>query len=376
MLRSASLRPAQALLVCVLTIAIPVQAQQPQKMKIQESNFGKTDDGRDVARVTLTNAAGHSVGVMAFGATLLEVMVPDRDGKLDNVNLTFDSLKPYLGRHPYFGSTVGRFANRIANGHFTIDGQEFQVDKNLGQHHLHGGKLGFAHQLWAHTTYQVDDAVGVRFTYTSPDGEEQYPGTVTTTVDYRWTNRDELTISYEATTDTPTHLNLTNHSYWNLAGAGSGSALNHIATIHADQVLDVDSDLIPTGKLNEVAGSGLDFRTPTALGERIDQYPGPKGYDHCFVVRGKPGTLRPAAEVYDPKSGRVLAIETTQPGVQLYTGNHLPGDAGSAGAGSHEAFCLETQHFPDAPNQPEFVSTLIRPGQVLKETTVHRFSTR
>ncbi len=360
-----------------IVAAPPAEAQSDSPtMQIQQDIFGQTAQGDDVTRYTLTNSHGHSVRVMSFGATLLEVNVPDRNGKLANVNLVFDSLQPYLGSHPYFGSTVGRFCNRIELGKFTIDGTQYQLATNAGKHHLHGGKQGFAHQLFSHESYEKDGAVGVRFTYTSPDGEENYPGNVTTTVDYQWNDSDELVIAFEATTDAPTHLNLTNHSYWNLGGAGSGTALDHVATIHADQVLDVDDDLIPTGKLNDVAGTGLDFREPTDFGKRIDQYPGPKGYDHCFVVRGEAGKLRPAAEVYDPESGRVLQIETTQPGIQLYTGNHLGGNASSGGAASHDAFCLETQHFPNAPNRPSFLTTLIRPGDVLKETTVHRFSAR
>ncbi len=372
-LRQQSMLAIFTLGICTSAIAAPPPSDT---MQVHEDHFGKTADGKDVTRISLTNSHGHAVRVMSFGATLLDVNVPDRDGKLANVNLMFDSLDPYLGSHPYFGSTVGRFCNRIELGKFTIDGTEYQLATNAGKHHLHGGKLGFAHRWFAHASYRHADAVGVKFTYTSPDGEENYPGTVTVTVDYRWNDADELTISFEATSDAATHLNLTNHSYWNLGGVGSGTALDHVATIHADQVLDVDGDLIPTGKLNDVTGTGLDFREPTTFGKRIDQYPGSKGYDHCFAVRGDVGKLRVAAEVYDPESGRVLEIETTQPGIQLYTANHLGGNASSAGAASHEAFCLETQHFPNAPNRPTFVTTLVRPGEVLRETTVHRFSVR
>ncbi len=345
-------------------------------IQIQEDSFGTTPDGKSVSRVKLTNTFGHSVTVMSFGATLLEVHVPDRDGRIENVNLTFSSLAPYLGSHPYFGSSVGRFCNRIEQGKFSIDGVQYQLATNNGNHHLHGGNVGLSHRLFSHETYQTDVTAGVRFTYTSPSGEENYPGTVTITVDYQWNDAGELIISFHATTDAATHLNLTNHSYWNLSGAGSGSVHNHRVKIDADQVLDVDDDLIPTGTLNDVADSGLDFREPTAIGNRIDEYPGPKGYDHCFVVRGEVAKLRSAATVYDPNSGRLLEIETTQPGIQLYTGNHLTGNADSGGFGQHEAFCLETQHFPNAPNCPKFVSTLVRIGETLRETTVHRFSAR
>jgi aldose 1-epimerase len=343
-------------------------------MNIQSQPFGTTPDGRPVIRYTLTNAHGHHVSLMNWGATLLDVVVPDRNGKLANVNLSFDSLAPYLSGHPYFGSTVGRFCNRIEGGKFTIDGTAHQVTQNAGQHHIHGGKVNFTYQWWDGESLRTDSASGVRFRLTSPDGQEGYPGTVQATVEYTWNDDDELTVAFTATTDAPTHVNLTNHSYWNLAGAGSGSAMDHIATIHADQWLDVDSDLIPTGKLNDLAGTVLDFRTPKAFGERIEQLPATRGYDHCYVVRGRIGTLRPAARVVDPKSGRVLEIETTQPGMQLYTANHLPGDERSAGHGGHEAFCLETQHYPNAPNRDNFPSTLLRPGQTLREVTVHRFS--
>ena len=359
------------LLLAVISVS-SIHAQS--KMKIETSSFGKTADGKEVTRYVLTNGHGHSVAVMNFGATLLDVNVPGRDGKLANVNYCFDSLEPYLNGHPYFGSTVGRFCNRIGNAKFTIDGQEYPLTVNHGKHQLHGGKKNFTYQYWDGESFQTDDAVGVRFSLTSPDGQEGYPGTVQATVQYSWNDQNELAITFTATTDKPTHVNLTNHSYWNLAGVGSGTALNHVATISADQLLDVDDDLIPTGKLNDVEGTVFDFRQPRAFGERVNQLPKTKGYDHCYVVRGEPGQLRAAARVHDPASGRVLEIETTQPGMQLYTANHLPGNERSAGAGGHDAFCLETQHYPDAPNKPSFPSTLLRPGETMNETTVHRFS--
>ncbi len=342
-------------------------------MKIESKPFGTTQDGRDVTQFTLINAHGHRVSVMNWGATLLDVEVPDRDGKLANVNLSFDSLKPYVDGHPYFGSTVGRFCNRVEGGKFTIDGKEYQVTLNAGKHHLHGGKANFSYQFWEAEQYESDDAIGVRFTLTSPDGQEGYPGKAIVTVDYSWNDKSELKIAFTAKTDAPTHVNLTNHSYWNLGGAGSGSAMDHVAVIEADQWLDVDEDLIPTGKLNDVEGTVLDFRLPTSLGERLGQLSATNGYDHCYVVRGELGELRPAARVVDPASGRCLEIETTQPGMQLYTANHLPGNERSNGYGGHEAFCLETQHYPNAPNRPSFPTTLLEPGQTLREVTVHRF---
>ena len=344
-------------------------------MKTESTVFGQTNDGREVTKFTLTNAQGNSVSLMNWGASLLDVHVPDRDGKRDNVNLVFGTLQPYLGSHPYFGSTVGRFCNRIGYGRFVINGQEYQVTVNHGKHHLHGGEVNFSHLLWDAESYEAEGAAGVRFTLVSPDGDEGFPGEVTVTANYRWNDQNELTIEFTATSDAATHVNLTNHSYWNLGGAGSGKALDHVATIQADGTLDVDEELIPTGRTNSVEGTPFDFRTPQAFGERVGQLGSTGGYDHCYVLRGQPGSLRPAARVKDPKTGRVLEIETTQPGMQLYTANHLPGNESSAGHGGHDAFCLETQHYPDAPNHPGFSSTLLRPGQSLRETTVHRFTT-
>ena len=343
-----------------------------QTMSIQTNVFGTTPEGQDVTKYTLTNSHGNSVSVMTWGASLLDVNVPDRDGTRANVNLAFDTLEPYLDGHPYFGSTVGRFCNRIEEGKFTIDGKDYQVTTNAGKHHIHGGKKNFTYQNWEGEVVELAEGVGVRFHLTSPDGQEGYPGTVKASVEYRWNDSNELTVDFTATTDAPTHVNLTNHSYWNLGGAGSGSAMDHVATIEADQSRDVDEDLIPTGQLNDVEGTVLDFRTPTALGDRIGELTATKGYDHCYVVRGQAGQLRPAARVVDPKSGRVLEIETTQPGMQLYTANHLPGNERSNGYGGHEAFCLETQHYPNAPNRDSFPTTLLRPGDTLRETTVHR----
>jgi len=356
-----------------LFVPPPVHAQRSD-MKIETNVFGKTPEGREVTRFTLINSHGNRATVMNWGATLLEVEVPDRRGTRTNVNLVFDSLERYLSPHPFFGSTVGRFCNRIENAAFSIDGQDYQLTKNHGEHQLHGGRNNFAFQWWDAESYRADERVGVRFSLTSPDGHEGYPGTVRVTADYSWNDDNELTIDFAATTDAPTHVNLTNHSYWNLGGVGSGSALDHVATIEAGHWLDVDGDLIPTGEINDVEGTPLDFRTPTPLGKRIDQLPATKGYDHCYVIRGEPGTLRKAGRVVDPDSGRVLEIETTQPGMQLYTANHLPGTDASAGHGGHDAFCVETQHYPNAPNRPSFPSTLLRPGETLRETTVHRFS--
>jgi aldose 1-epimerase len=342
-------------------------------MKIESEVFGTTSDNQKVIRYTLVNSKGYSVSVMNFGATLLEVMVPDREGDVANVNLCFESFSSYESGHPYFGSSVGRFCNRIGEGKFQIDGADYQVTLNSGKHHLHGGKDNFSYRLWDSEILKEENTVGVCFTIFSKDGDEGYPGNLTARAVYKWNDENELTIEYSAETDAPTHVNLTNHSYWNLAGAGSGSVMGHITKIYADQWLDVDVDLIPSGIFNPVEGTPLDFREARCLGERISDLPNTKGYDHCYVVRGESGTLRSAAEVVDPVSGRKLEIETTQPGMQLYTANHLPGNERSNGYQSHHAFCLETQHFPNTPNISHFPTTLLRPGRSLRETTVHRF---
>lgn len=352
-------------------------------MSLVTTPFGQTKDGKPVQKTTLTNSHGHRVSVMNWGASLLEVEVPDRDGKLANVNMVFDSIDRYLDPHPGFGSSIGRFCNRIGLAKFDIDGETYQVTVNHGKHCLHGGEVNFSHKWWDADLISGKDAngnpeIGVRYSLVSPDGDEGFPGEVTVTAEYRWNDASELTIEFTATTTKPTHVNLTNHSYWNLAGiapgdGGASSIHDHVALLHCNETLDVDEDLIPTGTTSSVEGSPFDFLHPETFGKRIDQLPATKGYDHCYVVAGEPGKLRPAARVVDPKSGRTFEIETTQPGMQLYTANHLGGNDSSAGHKSHEAFCLETQHYPDACNHPNFKSTLLRPGDKLTETTVHRF---
>ncbi len=343
-------------------------------LKIESQVWGKSPAGQDCHLFTLVNSHGHSVQLCDWGATIITVNVPDREGNLANVNLNFSQLAGYLQRHPYFGATVGRFCNRIGKGKFSIDGREYSLVTNNNGNHLHGGTIGFDAQVWQAGTIQKDDRVGVRFQLTSPDGQEGYPGKLTVVAEYSWTNDNELAYTFTATTDKSTVVNLTNHAYWNLGGAGSGKITDHVLEIEADQSLDVDSGLVPTGKLLDVAGTPLDFRKPQAIGDRIDQLPATKGYDHCYVVRGEAGQLRRAARAVDPKSGRAMEVLTTQPGVQLYTGNHLGGNESSGGFGGHEGFCLETQHYPDAPNRPEFLTTRLNPGETLTETTIHRFS--
>lgn len=354
----------------LLGFAEPVQqkADSPP-MSVHRSDFGKMSDGQAVDLYTLTNSHGNIIKLTNYGAIITSVEVPDRDGKLVNVNLNYPSLEGYLGRHPYFGSTVGRFCNRIAEGKFTLDGKSYTLVQNNGPNHLHGGTVGFDKLLWKAEELNTDSAVGVRFSVTSPDGQEGYPGALSVVAEYTWNDANELAFTFKATTDQPTVINLTNHSYWNLAGASSGDVLAQELKLACDKYLVVDDTLIPTGDYADVAGTPLDFLDFHKLSERIDMLPMTKGYDHCYVVNGDAGVLRSCAVAKDPKSGRVMEVLTTQPGVQLYTGNHLGGEYIQ-----HAGFCLETQHYPDSPNKPEFPTTRLNPGETFVETTVHRFS--
>lgn len=355
---------------------------QPQGVIVSMTHdvkpFGKTREGQDVTLHTLTNVKGMRVKLINYGATVISVEVPDRSGKNANVTLGFPNLDGYLQRHPFFGSTVGRYGNRIAGGKFTLDGKTYTLVTNNGPNHLHGGSKGFDAVVWKAEPVTAADSVGVKFGYTSADGEEGYPGKLEVTATYTLTNDNELRIDYAAMADKPTVVNLTNHCYWNLAGAGSGDILKHELTLAADQYLPIDDTSIPTGKPAAVRGTPFDFTMPHAIGERIGELKRDahktKGYDHCYVLRGQQGKLELAARVKDPASGRVMEILTTEPGVQLYCGNFLDGGAGAGGYKQHEGFCLETQHYPDSPNKPDFPSTVLRPGQTFNSATVHRFS--
>ncbi|MHB8971186.1 MAG: aldose epimerase family protein [Pirellulaceae bacterium] len=344
-------------------------------MKVSTSVFGKTADGKQVDLYTCVNAHGLVMKVMTYGAIVVELQTPDRQGKLANITLGFDKLDGYLGDHPYFGATVGRYANRIAQGKFSLDGQLSTLATNNGPNHLHGGKVGFSRVVWNAAPVQNADAVGVTFTYTSQDGEEGYPGTLQATVVYTLTNDDEMRIDYTATTSKSTPINLTNHCYWNLGGAGSGTILNHQLMLAADKYLPVDTTLIPTGELAAVRGTPFDFTQPKTIGMRIDQVTGdPPGYDHCYVLRTQDGSLALAARACHRESGRMMEIYTTQPGIQFYTGNFLDGTAANGGFLRNEGFCLETQHYPDSPNRPSFPSAILRPGETYHQTTVHKFA--
>jgi aldose 1-epimerase len=346
--------------------------------KVEKVPFG-TADGKPVDLYVLTDSGGMVAKVMTYGATLTELDVPDRNGKMDDVVLGFDTLAGYLGKEPYFGATVGRVGNRIAKGRFTLDGRTYQLATNDGPNHLHGGIKGFDKVVWTAAVVH-GDAPSVRFTYLSKDGEEGYPGNCRVSVTYTIANSNELRLEYKVTTDKDTPVNVTNHSYFNLGGAENGSILGDIVTLNADRYTVVDSTLIPTGELRPVAGTPMDFRTPTEVGARIKEVGGnPVGYDHNYVLNGGGHGLDLVGSVYDPKSGRAMEISSTEPGVQFYTGNFLDGTiTGKKGVvyGPHWGLALETQHFPDAMNHPNFQTDVLKAGQTYWSTTIYRFSTR
>lgn len=358
--------------------ALPPAGSSASAPGVQRSSFGKLSDGRRVELYTLTNANGLKAKIMTYGATLTELHVPDRNGRMGDVTLGFDNLAQYEKGHPYFGSSVGRVANRIAKGRFTLDGKEYTLATNNGPNHLHGGLKGFDKAVWKAQTVNSADGPAVRFSYTSPDGEEGYPGTVKVSVVYTLTNQNALRIEFSATTDRATPLNLTNHAYFNLAG--KGSVLEHELMLAARFYTPVDETLIPTGEIRSVTGTPLDFTLPRAIGERIEQTGGdPTGYDHNFVLNSGGRSYALGARVYEPTSGRVMEMYTDQPGVQLYTGNFLDGSLTGKGGivyQKHAGFCLETQIFPDAINQPHFPSPVLRPGQTYRHKTEYVFSVR
>lgn len=351
------------------------------KAGITRSDFGKTQDGTPVHLYTLTNKNGIVVKVTDYGGIVTEIDTPDRDGKMADVVLGFDSLDKYLAGHPFFGAIAGRYANRIAKGKFSLDGKEYTLATNNAPNHLHGGNVGFDKRVWQSQAVESRDGPAVKLTYVSKDGEEGYPGTLTANVTYTLTDRNALQIDYEATTDKPTVLNLTNHSYFNLHGRESGKDIqDHVFVIHADRYTPVDDTLIPTGELAPVKGTPLDFTRPTPVGERIEQVgKDPTGYDHNFVLNNsRPGAVALAVQVSDPDTGRMLEVLTDQPGVQLYTGNFLDGKLSSPGGKpylKHYAFCLETQHFPDSPNHDKFPTTVLRPGETFRSRTLYVFTT-
>jgi aldose 1-epimerase len=347
----------------------------------EPKDYGKLPDGTMIQAYTLTNRSGAKATVITYGATLTELLVPGKDGKLADVVLGFDDLKGYLGDNPFFGATVGRVANRVAKGKFSLDGKEYTLAVNNPPNSLHGGKKGFDKVVWKAEPIESKDGPAVKFTYTSADGEEGYPGKLTATVTYTLTDKNQLRLDYTATSDKPTPVNLTNHSYFNLAGAGSGDILDHVLTLYADKFTPTDATLIPTGEIKAVKDTPFDFTAPTPIGKRIGELKGePSGYDVNYVVKDSSGKEpKLAARVYDTKSGRLMEVFTTEPGVQFYTGNFLDGKIkgkGGAAYKKHHAFCLETQHFPDSVNHKDFPSTILEPGKTYTSTTIYAFSSR
>jgi len=342
---------------------------------IQEEKFGSLPDGSTVKRYTLKNSRGITVKIMNYGAIITELWVPDKNGNLQDVVCGFDNLDQYVKGHPFFGAVAGRYANRIGKARFTLEGKEYKLAANNGPNTLHGGMKGFDKQLWHSEGVETKEGPSVRLSYLSKDGEEGFPGNLTVTIVYTLTEANELRIDYTGATDKATVVNLTNHSYFNLAG--SGDVLGHEMMITAERYTPVDDELIPTGEIAPVKGTPLDFTQPHTIGERIEQLkPKPGGYDHNYVLNSGGKGMELAARVKEPKSGRVMEVLTSEPGVQLYTANGMDGK--TAGVGGvhyvkHGAFCLETQHFPDSPNKPTFPSTVLRPGQTYRTTTIYRF---
>jgi aldose 1-epimerase len=355
-----------------------------KKMSIKKQAFGKTKDGKNVDLYTLTNTNGLNAKIMTYGGIVTSLQVPDRNGNFADIVLGCDSLDEYIKGSPYFGALIGRFGNRIAKGKFTLDGVEYTLATNNGPNHLHGGIKGFDKVVWDAKSMQTKEGPALKLTYRSRDGEEGYPGNLSCIVSYTLTNNNELKISYEAKTDKATVINLTHHSYFNLGGHNSGDILKHELIINADRFTPVDKDLIPTGEIKPVKGTPMDFTKPMAIGSRIKQVEG--GYDHNYVLNSSPpscflkkaGGLALAASVYESKSGRVMEVFTTEPGIQFYTGNFLDGSVKGKGAvyNKHNGFCLEAQHFPDSPNRPNFPSVVLKPGEKYTQLTVYKFSAR
>jgi aldose 1-epimerase len=354
-------------------------ASEGARTPIVSASFGRAADA-DVQVITLTNVHGLEARIMTYGASLVSLRTPDRTGHFANIVLGFDALEPYLDSVAHFGATVGRFANRIAKGRFTLDGKSYQLPQNNGPNTLHGGRRGFDKRVWQAQPFETPTGPAVRLSYVSASGEEGFPGELTAHVTYRLNDDDSLAIEFDATATAPTPVNLANHAYFNLTGDPKHSILDHVLEIHAGRFTPVDATLIPTGELRAVAGTPFDFRKPTAIGSRIggddEQLRFAGGYDHNWVLdKTGSGPLSPAAVLSDPGSGRSIEIRTTQPGLQFYSGNFLNGKPADAGTTFEKraGLCLETQHFPDSPNQPGFPSSILRPGQIHSEKTLLTF---
>ena len=349
--------------------------------KVTRESFGKTPDGQDADIYTLTNSGGAEVRITNYGGIVTSLKVPDRNGKLDDIVLGFDNLDAYLKGHPYFGAIIGRYGNRIAKGRFTLHSVEYKLAVNNGENHLHGGIKGFDKVVWNAKPRKLANGAALELTYLSKDGEEGYPGNLSVKVVYTLTNANELKIDYLATTDKDTVVNLTHHSYFNLAGQGNGDILNHRLFVNAARFTPTDAGSIPTGELRSVRGTPFDFTRATTIGARInqdyEQLRLGKGYDHNFILNGIMGTLRRSARVYEPTTGRVMEVWTTEPGMQLYSGNFLDGTLTGKNGKVYQqryGFCLETQHYPDSPNKPNFPTTVLRKGGRYHTITIYKFS--
>ncbi|HEY8513433.1 MAG TPA: aldose epimerase family protein [Cyclobacteriaceae bacterium] len=350
---------------------------------IRVDSLGVMPSGEVINQYTLVNQNGLQLQVINLGGTITSLKVPDREGKIEEVTLGCDSLQDYIDGTPFFGCLVGRYGNRIAKGSFELDGKRYELARNNNGNHLHGGLKGFDKAYWNIEPIESEEGPAIRLTYLSPDMEEGYPGNLSVEVIYTLTHDNKLSIDYRATTDKPTVVNLTNHTYFNLTGDAKRDILDHELILHATQYIPVDKGLIPIGKLEDVAGTPFDFREAHKIGERIDadhpQIVNGIGYDHCWVITGNAGELRLGATVYEPQSGRVMEMYTTEPGVQFYSGNFLNGNTRGKGGkmyNKRDGFCLETEHFPDSPNQPSFPSTVLRPGEEYRSRTVYAFSVR
>ena len=352
-----------------------IQSKGATMMSLSKDSFGHLPDGQEIEIYTLANSQGIKASIMTYGATLVSLEVPDLKGQIKDITLGHDHLEGYLQASPYFGSTIGRYANRIAQARFALNGKTYELAANDGPNHLHGGLKGFDKVVWKAKPLEGKGWVGVEFTYLSPDGEEGYPGNLAVKVTYLLTDENELKINYEAETDKPTPLNLTHHSYFNLKGQGKGDILDHVLMINADYFTPVNDQLIPTGEIKAVKGTPWDFTTPHPVGQYIANVPG--GYDHNYVLNKKEGELTLAARVIEPESGRVMEILTTEPGIQFYSGNFLDGTITGKGGKvyhKHYGFCLEPQHFPNSPNQPNFPFTILNPGEKFESQTIFKFS--
>jgi aldose 1-epimerase len=372
--------------VALGALALASFAQAPAKKgraEVKKQAYGKMPDGTPVDLYTLTNANGMKAEIITYGGAVVSLTAPDRNGKYADVVLGMDSLDGYRSQTAFFGALIGRYGNRIGHARFSLDGKQYRLPKNDGDNTLHGGPQGFDKRVWKAGPATRPDGEALELTYVSKDGEEGFPGTLTAKVVYTLTAKNELKIDYTATSDKDTVINLTNHSYFNLAGQGEGDVLRHEVTINADSFTPVDAGLIPTGELKPVKGTPFDFTRATAIGTRIGQNDQQlkfgRGYDHNWVLNKGNGGLTKAAEVYEPTTGRVMEVWTTEPGLQFYTGNFLDGTVRGKGGKAYPhrgAFCMETQHFPDSPNKPSFPSTELKPGSTYGSETVYRFSAR